>query len=501
MVVPRFGRWTVGAAVALVIALFSFTACNAEGSADPDTPPGPPTYLGAELDSTKKIVTLSFDRGISAVSTPEALKKAVFLAPKGTGTAFSVLAANDTVQIADPPDTHHLVVTFAAPLTGDKNILRVAPNSLRGTDDKIRITTEIITDSIAAGTPPVSDPETGTPETGTPGNGTPGTETSGTDPPESEPPTAAETLLAELKAAAAGTLDAATITGDEITIGPASPNFTITADLTVPSGVTLTFAPGSSGTISSTITFKQGATYNMFSTALVTGSGANPGKVRLEWASKLYLAGANGVPYLWIGNGINNEPALELGSGDAIAEFSTKNNGATTVTTFVIGAFAFCGTAPNAVAPGDHDIPENEEIVVTLSCTVTIRPGVTIYIDGTLTFADGAVFQHYGNTVFGDTGSITFVHGTSVKMVQEASWRRFIATETYEAATTTIRLLTPGGTVVRSKDTYVFNSDALLSNGPGDLNFWDDEATLASEILAPTTYKWINEKWIEQVDS
>jgi hypothetical protein len=156
MVVPRFGRWTVGAAVALVIALFSPTACKADGDEDP--PPDPPKYVSYEIDPTSTIVALTFDRGlVRAVPTDADLQKAVSFAPDGA--TFTALGKNDTVLVGDGPNNHNLLVTFAAPLTGTANALIVRATCLMGTD-KAKVLDDITIDSIAAGTPdPDPDPE------------------------------------------------------------------------------------------------------------------------------------------------------------------------------------------------------------------------------------------------------------------------------------------------------------------------------------------------------
>ncbi|NEZ47181.1 hypothetical protein FDF74_08155 [Clostridium niameyense] len=85
-----------------------------------------PTYTDATIDSTKKIVTLTFDENVENNLTDIfKLKKAIKIATDGS--TYSDLGTNDKVKIQDKT----IVITFENALAGDKNKIKVAKDSLK----------------------------------------------------------------------------------------------------------------------------------------------------------------------------------------------------------------------------------------------------------------------------------------------------------------------------------------------------------------------------------
>ncbi|OPX87533.1 MAG: Papain family cysteine protease [Pelotomaculum sp. PtaB.Bin104] len=101
----------------------------------------PPAYQSTTIDSTNKIVTLTFSENLVANVTN--LKGAVTFS--SNGTTFAALGASDTVAISG----NTLVVTFNTALTGSSNKIRVAANSLKDGAGNV-LATQVTTEPISA---------------------------------------------------------------------------------------------------------------------------------------------------------------------------------------------------------------------------------------------------------------------------------------------------------------------------------------------------------------
>lgn len=92
----------------------------------------------ATLDSTKKIVTITFFEDVeNATANASTLKAGVSFA--ANGVTFNALASGDSVQITNGK----LVVTFASALTTATNKIKIAANTLKYTNGNI-ITKDVI---------------------------------------------------------------------------------------------------------------------------------------------------------------------------------------------------------------------------------------------------------------------------------------------------------------------------------------------------------------------
>ena len=111
----------------------------------------PPAYHGATIDATNRIVTLKFSEDLeNNTINIAALKANITFAANGTN--FAALAAGDNVAI----NNNTLVVTFATPLTGNRNKIKIAANSLKDTDNPAHVLgEEVTTDEIVAAEPEI----------------------------------------------------------------------------------------------------------------------------------------------------------------------------------------------------------------------------------------------------------------------------------------------------------------------------------------------------------
>jgi YD repeat-containing protein len=109
-------------------------------------------YQSVQIDTTKKIITLNFDRDVFGNTND--LKGAISFA--ANGTSFLPLGATDTVKI----EGNKILVTFNTPLIGNQNKIKIAANTLKDSSGVV-LTAEVITDEIDAGpivVPPITPP-------------------------------------------------------------------------------------------------------------------------------------------------------------------------------------------------------------------------------------------------------------------------------------------------------------------------------------------------------
>ncbi len=99
-----------------------------------------PTISSAAMDSTKKIVTITFSENINKVGTLSDLKSKIRFASNGTD--FSSLGSSDSVTDMNGSDTK-LIITFNTALSGTSNKIRVLSGAVKdaATNENIELTT------------------------------------------------------------------------------------------------------------------------------------------------------------------------------------------------------------------------------------------------------------------------------------------------------------------------------------------------------------------------